>query len=50
MKEIFYIIGFVALCFIAYKVMSKVKDTPNENLDNKEDKLEEDEQPAETEQ
>ncbi len=40
--QIFYVIGMFITMFLAYRVMSKVKDTPQEN-DNEE-------QPAESEE
>ena len=32
MKQIFYIVGFIILMVISWKVMAKVKDIPEENF------------------
>jgi flagellar biosynthesis/type III secretory pathway M-ring protein FliF/YscJ len=31
MKQLFYIVGFVVLMILAYRLMSKIKDVPEEN-------------------
>jgi hypothetical protein len=34
MKQLFYIVGFIVLLFVAHRVMAKIKDVPEENFEN----------------
>jgi len=51
MKQLFYIVGFVVLMVVAWKVMAKVKDVPEENFreSNDIDEIEEAEEETEEE-
>jgi len=37
MKQLFYIVGFVVLMIVAWKVMAKVKDVPEQDFRESDD-------------